>query len=43
MANPYNKAFLLRIDPTLWADVERLAATELRNANAQIEYRCAMR
>jgi hypothetical protein len=32
------KAFLLRIDPALWAEVERLAQAELRSANAQIEY-----
>jgi len=35
------KAFPLRIDPALWAAVERLAATELRSANAQIE--CLLR
>lgn len=38
MASPDKKAFLLRIDPALWADIERLAAQELRSANAQIEY-----
>ena len=32
------KQFLLRIDPALWADVERLAASELRSVNAQVEY-----
>jgi hypothetical protein len=32
------KAFLLRIDPALWAAVERLAQAELRSANAQVEY-----
>ena len=32
------KSFLLRIDPALWAEVERLAQRELRSANAQIEY-----
>ena len=32
------KSFLLRIDPTLWADVERWAAAELRSVNGQIEY-----
>ena len=32
------KAFLLRIDPALWAEVERLAQDELRSVNAQIEY-----
>ena len=31
------KAFPLRVDPTLWAAVERLAATELRSANAEVE------
>ena len=38
MASPDKKSFLLRIDPALWADVERLAAGELRSVNAQIEY-----
>ena len=32
------KQFLLRIDPELWADVEKWAADELRSVNAQIEY-----
>jgi hypothetical protein len=32
------KAFLLRIDPALWAAVERLAQTELRSVNAQVEF-----
>lgn len=32
------KPFLLRIDPELWAEVERLAQAELRSVNAQIEY-----
>jgi hypothetical protein len=32
------KAFLLRIDPALWADLEAWAAEELRSVNAQIEY-----
>jgi hypothetical protein len=32
------KAFLLRIDPALWAEIERLAQTELRSANAQVEF-----
>ncbi len=31
------KAFALRLDPAVHAAVERLAATELRSANAQIE------
>ena len=32
------KAFLLRIDPALWAEIERLAQTDLRSANAQVEF-----
>jgi len=32
------KAFLLRIDPGLWADLEAWAADELRSVNGQIEY-----
>ncbi len=32
------KAFLLRIDPRLWADLETWAADELRSVNGQIEY-----
>ncbi len=31
------KAFALRLDPAVHAAVERLAASELRSANAQIE------
>jgi hypothetical protein len=38
MASPGKKAFPLRIDPELWAEVERLAAQELRSANAQAEF-----
>ena len=38
MASPDKKPFLLRIDPELWAEIERLAAAELRSANAQVEY-----
>ena len=38
MASPDKKAFLLRIDPSLWAEIERLAAGELRSVNAQVEY-----
>ena len=37
MAAPSKKAFALRLDPALYAAVERLAATELRSANAEIE------
>jgi hypothetical protein len=32
------KSFLLRVDPALWAEVERLAQADLRSANAQVEY-----
>lgn len=32
------KAYLLRIDPDLWAGLERLAQAELRSVNGQIEY-----
>jgi len=32
------KSFLLRMDPALWADLERWAQEELRSVNGQIEY-----
>lgn len=35
------KAFPLRIDPALWAAVERCATANLRSANAEIE--CLLR
>jgi hypothetical protein len=38
VASPDKKAFLLRLDPRLWNELERLAAGELRSVNAQIEY-----
>lgn len=38
MASPGKKSFLLRVDPALWEEVERLAAQELRSTNAQVEY-----
>lgn len=38
MASPGKKAFLMRVDPDLWTELERLAATELRSVNAQVEY-----
>jgi hypothetical protein len=38
MASPGKKSFALRIDPDLWAEIERLAAQELRSANAQVEF-----
>jgi hypothetical protein len=31
------KAYPLRVDPGLWAAVERCAAAELRSTNAQVE------
>jgi hypothetical protein len=31
------KAYPLRVDPALWATVERCAATDLRSVNAQVE------
>lgn len=35
------KAYPLRIDPALWAAVERCASAELRSVNAQVE--CLLR
>jgi hypothetical protein len=35
---PPRKAYPLRIDPALYAALERWAADELRSVNAQIEY-----
>jgi hypothetical protein len=35
------KAFPLRVDPALWAAVERLAACDLRSVNAEVE--CLLR
>jgi hypothetical protein len=35
------KAFPLRIDTALWAAVERLAASDLRSVNGQVE--CLLR
>lgn len=32
------KAFLLRVDPLLYATLEKWAADELRSVNGQIEY-----
>jgi hypothetical protein len=32
------KSFLLRIDPQLWTELERLAAADLRSVSAQIEF-----
>lgn len=35
------KAYPLRIDPALWAAVERCASADLRSVNAQVE--CLLR
>ena len=35
------KAYPLRVDPALWAAVERAAAADLRSINAQVE--CLLR
>lgn len=32
------KAFLLRMEPGLWAELEAWASDELRSVNGQIEY-----
>ena len=32
------KQYLLRVDPALWAEVEKWAADELRSVNAQVAY-----
>lgn len=32
------KSFLLRVPPELWADLQRLAAADLRSVNAEIEF-----
>jgi hypothetical protein len=37
MPQSSKKAFALRLDPTLHAMVERMAARELRSVNAEIE------
>ena len=37
MAPPSKKAFALRLDPALHAVIERMAAQDLRSANAEIE------
>ena len=37
MAGGERKAYPLRVDPALWAAVERAAAADLRSVNAQVE------
>ena len=41
MAAPPKKAFALRLDPALFAAVERAAASDLRSVNAEME--CLLR
>lgn len=41
MPSPNKKAFPLRLDPALYAAVERLAAQDLRSVNAELE--CLLR
>jgi hypothetical protein len=38
MASEDRKAFLLRVDPELWSELEGWAADELRSVNGQVEY-----
>ena len=38
MPSEDRKAFLLRIDPRLWAELEAWAGDELRSVNGQIEF-----
>jgi hypothetical protein len=37
MSGPSKKAFPLRLDPALFACIERCAAADFRSANAEIE------
>lgn len=41
MPDGQRKAFPLRVDPALWAAVERCAAADLRSVNAEVE--CLLR
>ncbi|HEX9785954.1 MAG TPA: hypothetical protein VGA56_24910 [Opitutaceae bacterium] len=38
MPSPGRKAFLIRIDPSLWLELEGWAQQELRSVNGQIEF-----
>lgn len=38
MASPKRKAFPLRIDPRVWAEIEAWAQQEFRSVNGQIEF-----
>ena len=35
---PERKAFLLRLDPEVWAELTRLAQRDLRSINAEVEF-----
>jgi hypothetical protein len=41
MVGGERKAYPLRVDPALWAAVERCAAADLRSVNAEVE--CLLR
>jgi hypothetical protein len=41
VSGPAKKAFPLRLDPALYAAIERAAAADLRSVNAQLE--CLLR
>ena len=41
MPDGERKAYPLRVDPALWAAVERCAAADLRSVNAEVE--CLLR
>jgi hypothetical protein len=41
MSGAERKAYPLRVDPALWAAVERCASADLRSVNAQVE--CLLR
>jgi hypothetical protein len=38
VASPGKKSFLLRVDPGVYAQLERLAAADLRSVNAEVEF-----
>jgi hypothetical protein len=38
VASPGKRAFLIRVQPEVLAAIEKVAAAELRSANAQIEF-----
>jgi hypothetical protein len=38
VASEERKAFLLRVSPELWKELEKWAADDLRSINAQVEF-----